>query len=436
MYEAGDLRGALREYQRLLDRWPCDAELLSDAGAVCFALGRTRQGARYFAKALEVDPEHAEARENLSAVCQAMGWDARAFHSPACEVAAPGGRGRPEVSVVVPVHSRLDVVARCLDALAAQTLPMRAYEVLAVANGVRGQAMSDLRALLAEHGKRFGERLRLVEVEQASIPLARNAGIEAAAGRIVLQMNEDTILPPRALERHHAAHEGFGFSPECVVIGGRQFPEPYRKSLFNYLYESVPLYTPLHRPAPSRRCTGRWFVTCNLSCLREAYARFGVYDPAYDWGSDTALGLRWEREHGLSFYLRTDIVSYHLHWLSFDSWRENCIRRVPTALRLATGLSPDELPPEVHARVVDNLELFRMDMAAFEAEMRRIERDFTGPDDFGPDTFMGETVRDIEEFDERLRPVIANYKQRLHLTELRELLKRKRKWQPEGRVRA
>jgi len=337
-----------------------------------------------------------------------------------------------DISAVVPVHSRFEVLDRCLRALHGQSLDKERYEVILVANGVAERHRPELQSIVARWKEAFGDRLQVIDLPQASIPLARNAGVEAASGRLILQMNEDTILSRSALHQHLRTHEVLSFSPRCVVVGGRRFPDSHKSSLFNNLYESIPLYTPLHEPKPIFQAPDRWFVTCNLSCPRESYERFGLFDPNYDWGSDTELGLRWARQTDLALYASTRIVSYHLHKLSFDAWKKNCIRRARYSVRMDCGYWPEELPPPGQADVVQQLNALALDTVTFESEIRRIERQFTGPADFGPATFMGRRVGDFVEFSNRLRSPIMQFKNYLQLTEVRRLMH----GEPEGRTLA
>ncbi len=418
LYRRGDLNGALACYRRLLDLRPDDAELLNDAGTVSYALGRTEQARGYYVRALRADPQCADARANLQMLCRATGARLDALMKE-----AEGGTARRRaISVVVPINSRFDVFARCLEGLANQTFAAERYEVLAVANGVEADGMAELRGLIDAWQPRYGGRLRLVEVGQASIALARNAGIRAAEGTVIMQINEDAVLSRTALAQHWTAHEEFGLNPRCVLLGGREFPDAYRGRLFNYLYEAASLYMPLHRRRPRFMGDYQWFVTCNLSCLAEAYERFGLYDPAFAWGSDTELGRRWEKARCMDLYVDTSIQGYHLHELTFDGYRGNCTKRAPYQFRRETGRWPSEATEEERGEAREALEGEDLDVAAFEAEMRRLEAEFPGPQAFAGTTVMGRAARTLREFDYLVTPSLKAYRKHLHYTELLRLM--------------
>ncbi|MHC4789396.1 MAG: glycosyltransferase family A protein [Planctomycetota bacterium] len=415
LYERGDLEAALEAYRRLLALEPDSAEVLSDLGAICFALGRLRQSAGYVARALRADPGHAEALQNARALCQAAGVTLESL-------LAGGGDGGPtgaccDLSVIVPVHSRLEALDKCLDALYSQSFPAERWEVLAVANGLDSDSARRLESVLSRWRDAFGPRLRTLQIHEASIALARNEGIANAGGTVVLQINEDTVLSRTALAEHFEAHQRFQFDPRSALVGGRSFPRAYLRSLFNYLHESIPLYTALHQPRPRFLGGHRWFVTCNLSALREAYERFGTYDPSFAWGSDQQLGRRWE-EQGVRIYVDTRLVGYHLHWISFDSWKGKCIEGAPHWFRRHMGMAIEELPPEGREAARKELESLEAESADIEAELRRLEEAFPGPDAFGGVLVMGRPVFTLAEFNYRLRPLIRDYRKWLQYREM------------------
>lgn len=422
-YEAGDLKGAYECLRRLLDLCPNDAEVLNDAGTVSYALGRRDQARGYYVRALRADPQCAAARQNLEMLCRAIGARPDAL----LREAEGGRRSRRDISVVVPLNSRFDVFAFCLEGLWNQTFGAERYEVLAVANGVGPQQIGELRRLIDTWKARYGERLRLIEVEQASIALARNVGIREAEGAVIMQINEDAVLSRTALEQHWTAHEEFGFDPRCVLLGGRSFPAAYRRRFFNYLYEAASLYMPLHQPRPRFMGDYQWFVTCNLSCLAEAYERFGLYDPAFTWGSDTELGRRWEKANCMDLYVDTGIHSYHLHELTFEGHRGNCLKRAPFQFRRETGRWPCEATEEERQEAREGLEADELDVAAFEAELLRLEAEFPGPDAFAGMTVMGKQAPTLRDFNYLITPRMKAYRKHLHYAELLRLMARGRK---------
>ncbi|MFP4346334.1 MAG: glycosyltransferase, partial [Anaerolineales bacterium] len=94
---------------------------------------------------------------------------------------------RPEYSVIVPAYQAADVVGACVEALAQQSLPRPRYEILVVDDGSTDETAVVARAAGAD---------RVFVIAHGGPAAARNAGIEAARGAILLFTDAD-CLPAR-----------------------------------------------------------------------------------------------------------------------------------------------------------------------------------------------------------------------------------------------
>ncbi|MBD5603512.1 MAG: glycosyltransferase family 2 protein [Candidatus Eremiobacteraeota bacterium] len=180
----------------------------------------------------------------------------------------------PEISVVIATKDRADSLARALTSLAAQEASP-SYEVVVVDNGSRDATAELVRArtLQAPHAVLYRF---LAEPNRGA---ARNAGIAAATGRLVVFVDDDVVLPPMFLAAHVAAHARI--AAPAAVSG----------PILNVPADDV-------RPAPSlANYSGAFFCTCNVSTPRAALAAAGNFDERfnlYGW-EDTELGLRLRR---------------------------------------------------------------------------------------------------------------------------------------------
>jgi glycosyltransferase involved in cell wall biosynthesis len=96
---------------------------------------------------------------------------------------------KPRVSVVVPTHGRPALLARCLSALAAQTLPAADYEVIVVSDGPDAGTRDAI-----DESPRAVRHLTLPR--RAGPAAARNAGWRAALAPIVAFTDDDTVPDP------------------------------------------------------------------------------------------------------------------------------------------------------------------------------------------------------------------------------------------------
>ncbi len=115
----------------------------------------------------------------------------------------------PAVSVVVPVRDDLQTLARCLEALAAQSYPRNRFETVVVDNG----STSDLRSVRAQF-----PWIRLLREHTPGSYAARNAGVRAARGELIAFTDADCIPETEWLER---GVRRFMDEPECGLVGGR-----------------------------------------------------------------------------------------------------------------------------------------------------------------------------------------------------------------------
>jgi GT2 family glycosyltransferase len=107
-------------------------------------------------------------------------------------------KGNPKLraaTIVIPVHDGGDAVQACLDSVLAP-LP-RGTRILVVDDG-----SSDPAVIATLDALRRQRRIDLLRHRTAQgFPAAANAGIQAAAGRDVVLLNSDTLVPPGWLER-------------------------------------------------------------------------------------------------------------------------------------------------------------------------------------------------------------------------------------------
>ena len=179
----------------------------------------------------------------------------------------------PRVSVVIPTYRRPQLLARCLDALAAQSLAGAAYEVIVVDDG----RSEDTHALCGAHtamAAARGSTLRYLQPLGTRGPAAaRNRGWRAAAGDIVAFTDDDTV-PDRDWLRAGAA--ALELRHRIAAWGRVHVPLP------DIMTDNARNTAGLH---------GAIFVTANVFVRREALIAVGGFDERYlrAWREDTDL---------------------------------------------------------------------------------------------------------------------------------------------------
>ncbi|HNW91542.1 MAG TPA: glycosyltransferase family 2 protein [bacterium] len=100
------------------------------------------------------------------------------------------------VSMLLPVYNEQARIAGCLDALAAQTMPRDAFEIL-IADGGSTDAT---RRLVAEYAAQHPDlQLRLLDNPLRSTAAGLNVAVRAATGAVLARVDGHSVVPPHYL---------------------------------------------------------------------------------------------------------------------------------------------------------------------------------------------------------------------------------------------
>jgi glycosyltransferase involved in cell wall biosynthesis len=124
----------------------------------------------------------------------------------------------PAISIVLPTFDRPDALTLCLDALLLQQT-LHHFEVLIIDNHPQSGLTAPLTARYADI--RY-PNIRWLQEPIAGLSQARNHGVAAARGRIIVTTDDDVILPPDWLDRLTAplfAAEADPAHPLAAVTG-------------------------------------------------------------------------------------------------------------------------------------------------------------------------------------------------------------------------
>ncbi len=120
------------------------------------------------------------------------------------------------LSVVIPTKDRFDALARTLDALGMQETNAASVETIVVDNGSGPDAVERLRARAGDGGS---IPIRLLEHPSGGPAAARNAGVAAANGEVILFLGDDTEPAGRDLLRAHLALHAERPEEHYAVLG-------------------------------------------------------------------------------------------------------------------------------------------------------------------------------------------------------------------------
>ncbi|HUA09403.1 MAG TPA: glycosyltransferase [Candidatus Acidoferrales bacterium] len=218
----------------------------------------------------------------------------------------------PEISVVVPTYNRLETLEYVLPTLLAQDLAPSEFEVLVCDSNSTDGTAEFLAAMREKHGN-----VRHLPGAYSGRAAARNAGIDAAAGEVVLFNDSDIFASPDLLSQHLRHHRA---RRDIAVVG----LEVQVKDFDDYAYKRDHPQARgfLHKPA-RKQLPWLYFLTGNASVRRADLIRVGRFDESFTgYGhEDLELGYRLERA-GITILYERNAINYHCQDVPHDDQKE------------------------------------------------------------------------------------------------------------------
>ncbi len=218
----------------------------------------------------------------------------------------------PDISVVIPTYNRIETLRFVLPSLLAQDLSGDRYELLLCDSNSTDGTAEYVAALCAQHA-----HLRHLPGPYTGRAMARNAGIAAARGEIVL-FNDADILASEDLIRQHV--ERHRERSGIAVVGWEVQVRSYNE--YVELRAHPDRRASLHPPG-RKRLSWLYFLTGNASARREDLLRVGGFDESFTgYGhEDLELGYRLQSA-GIEILYEPRAVNYHWQDVSHEDQRE------------------------------------------------------------------------------------------------------------------
>ncbi len=242
-------------------------------------------------------------------------------------------------SVIVPTFNRCRMLQRTLNALLEQTLPPDSYEIIVVDDGssddspimVKRMALSTNRLLYIRHS-----------VNQGRV-IARNDGIRAARGQIVILLDDDNVPSPDFVQAHLRLHTQN--NDGIAVMGNAQYAsEVLGASNLGHFLQSR--YLGCRSPEDRigidyRDLPPRCFGTLNCSVRRTDLLKVGLFDTDFRYygGEDEYMGYCL---HGLGIRIvfGEDARSCHYDEISVDRYKKKIMEGAREGTKVILSKSP------------------------------------------------------------------------------------------------
>lgn len=212
-----------------------------------------------------------------------------------------------KLSVIIPTFNRRHVLERTLPALLTQDLPPADYEVIVVMDG----STDGTAELLREWQPKCA--FRALQAPHRGPSAARNVGIRASVGELVLFLDDDLMGAPDLLRQHCMAHSG----TEPHVVHGPIYVAPessetiaryYFEVGYRDYYRSLDPSMELRYPDDFAPSIAVLSSVANSSIPRDSLLRCGGFDEEIWVSEDLELGLRmWKM--GIPFHFRPTAIA-------------------------------------------------------------------------------------------------------------------------------
>ncbi len=249
-----------------------------------------------------------------------------------------------DLTVVIPTYNRLETLQHVVPSLLAQTLAPDRYEIVVADSRSNDGTAEYLAAVAREHA-----RVLHLPGDYTGRAMARNAGVEAARGAVVMFTDADIIASPDLLALHLAHHRDDG---RVAVVG----MELQVNSFADYerLRDAPGDRRPLH-PMSRKKLSWLYFLTGNASVKKRDLDRVGRFDENFTgYGhEDLELGYRLQAA-GLTIVYEPKAIDYHWHPVPYDEQKSKMelagrstvrfYRKHPTfAVKANLGMTPVSL---------------------------------------------------------------------------------------------
>ena len=222
------------------------------------------------------------------------------------------------MSVIIPTRNRHGTLSRCLECLTAQDCPLESFEVVVVDDGSSDETWAWLQTYAS--GSPFP--VRPFRQPPRGPAAARNRGLEAAQGELVVFLGDDIYASPGLLSRHLAWHAAW---PDewTAVLGQIQWAPDLRVSSLMRWLETSGAQWRFQGLEAGNSLTYHWFITANLSLKRAVLLETGAFDERFPNAAleDTELGYRLSLR-GLQIRYAADALAYHWHPVALEGFLE------------------------------------------------------------------------------------------------------------------
>jgi len=216
-----------------------------------------------------------------------------------------------KISVVIPTYNRINSLKRVLNGLANQSFENADLEVIVVSDGSTDGTNNYLLSIDTPFAHKS------IIQKNAGVAAARNTGINAASGDLILFIDDDVVPTPQLLTEHVKSHIAHG--DKVVVLGPMLTPPDFEMVPWVRWEQAMLVKQYKAMQNGYWQPTARQFYTGNSSLARRHLQAIGGFDTRFSRAEDVELAYRLA-DNGLTFIFNGQAIGYHYAERSFPSW--------------------------------------------------------------------------------------------------------------------
>src|SRR6266513_5277989 len=227
----------------------------------------------------------------------------------------------PVISVVIPTFNRAAMLSATLESLANQRLPKNRYEVVVVDDGSKDSTPNVCRAFASRM------QLRYLHIENSGISAAKNTGILASRGKLLLFADDDDSADSHLLEEHLKAHQQHPEENVAVLGCTTWAPTLSVTPLMRYVTDIGHFLFAYGNLEDGQMLDFTYFWGGRSSCKQSFLAKHGLFNRQFHFGSeDIELGYRLSK-FGFRVVFHRAAISYMARPLTFEAFCVRCERQ-------------------------------------------------------------------------------------------------------------
>lgn len=218
---------------------------------------------------------------------------------------------KPEISIIIPTHNKVDRVDENLESLSQQTVPSERYEIIVINDG----GAFEIEGVVDKWSNLLD--LKYVYIPKSGPAVARNMSIDYASADIIMFLNDDVVLTPHYLAEHLRSHAEF---PGHAVRGNtRWHPKIFEDEFMFWVAEQDIHYYLIDDFSDIGY---EYFHTLDLSIHRK-WLEEEKFSEDFPFPSleDTELGWRLDKK-GMRLIFNPRAISYHHHHYTLEQYLE------------------------------------------------------------------------------------------------------------------